>query len=320
MNDAKRKSLGLRRLGILGSPEGPYVRQLREAALRRHPQADVHLLSFADLSVSLCAGQTGVASRPVRFPTEAGQSVNIDLLALDGLIVRTMPLGSLEQVIFRMDALQAIEHARVPILNPPRALETAIDKWLTLERLSRFGVDTPATIACQTRATAMEAFERLGGDVVIKPLFGGEGRGIIRLSDADLAWRVLGTLQQLGNVIYVQQFLPHFGYDIRVLVIGQRLLSVKRRAEGGSWRTNISQGCRAEPHELSEHEEQLAWSAARIIGGSLLGIDLLPTRDGRTVVLEVNAVPGWNGTAAALGVNVADLVIEHLEDLHAQRN
>jgi ribosomal protein S6--L-glutamate ligase len=166
----------------------------------------------------------------------------------------------------------------------------------------------------------MEAFEELGGDVVVKPLFGGEGRGIVRLSDPDMAWRVLGTLQQLGNVIYVQQFLPHFGYDIRVLIIGERLLSVKRRAVTGSWRTNISQGCRAEPHTLSEHEEQLARSAARVTGGTLLGIDLLPTRDGQTVILEVNAVPGWKGTAAALGVNVADLVIEHLEDLHAQRS
>lgn len=134
-----------------------------------------------------------------------------------------------------------------------------------------------------------------------------------------MAWRVLGTLQQLGNVIYVQQFLPHFGYDIRVLIIGQRLLSVKRRAAAGSWRTNLSRGCRAESHELTDAEEHMARSAAHVTGGSLLGIDLLPTCDGRTVVLEVNAVPGWKGTAAALGVNVADLVIEHLENLHAQR-
>jgi ribosomal protein S6--L-glutamate ligase len=250
----------------------------------------------------------------------AGDAAAVDLLALDGLIVRTMPVGSLEQVIFRMDALQAVEQAGVPVLNPPRALEIAIDKWLTLQRLSRAGIATPPTWACQTRATAMEAYEALGGDVVLKPIFGGEGRGLMRLSDADMAWRVFGTLQQLGNVLYVQQFMPHFGYDIRVLLVGERLLSIKRRAATGGWRTNISQGCSAEPHQLTPREEELARAAARVTGGSLLGIDLLPTLDGRTVVLEVNAVPGWKGTAAALGIDVADLVIAHLEDLHVQRS
>ena len=334
MNGANRKSVALQRLGILGSPQGPYVRQLVAAAQARNSRLDVQLLSFADLSVTLDDGTVSVTARPADARAADSLATNsqatkplaaqsptdqVELLSLDGVIVRTMPLGSLEQVIFRMDALQAVEHAGVPLLNPPRALEISIDKWLTLERLERVGITTPRTVACQSRTIAMDAFEKLGRDVVVKPLFGGEGRGIVRLSDADMAWRVFGTLQQLGNVIYVQQFLPHFGYDIRVLIIGQRLLSVKRRAADGSWRTNISQGCRAERHDLTEHEQQLAWSAARVTGGSLLGIDLLPTRDGRTVVLEVNAVPGWNGTAAALGVNVADLVIEHLEDLHAQR-
>jgi ribosomal protein S6--L-glutamate ligase len=286
---------------------------------------ELSLLSFADLAVKLDGRRVSVTSRQEELPADACQVREesdqvVDLLALDGLIVRTMPVGSLEQVIFRMDALQAVEHAGVPILNPPRALEIAIDKWLTLERLSRAGIDTPPTWACQTRATAMEAFEALGGDVVVKPLFGGEGRGLVRLSDPDMAWRVFGTLQQLGNVLYVQQFIPNFGYDIRVLLVGQRCLSIKRRAAAGGWRTNISQGCSAEVHRLSAEEEQLAWSAARVTGGSLLGIDLLPASDGRTVVLEVNAVPGWKGTAAALGVDVADLVIEHLEELHVQRS
>lgn len=165
----------------------------------------------------------------------------------------------------------------------------------------------------------MLAFERFGGDVLVKPLFGGEGRGIVRVTDPDMAWRVFGSLQQLGSVIYVQQFMAHLGYDIRVLMIGDRLLSIKRRAPEGAWRTNISQGSVAEAHLLTDDQEQLARAAARSTGGSLLGIDLLPARDGRTVVLEVNAVPGWKGTAAALGIDVAAYVIEHLESLHAQR-
>lgn len=327
MKPVTTKPAGLRRLGILGSPQGAYVRELASAALRRNPLMKLDLLAFSEMGVKLDGNRVSVISRRVEATdaTEATETLDrqndeVDLLALEGLIVRTMPVGSLEQVIFRMDALQAVEHAGVPVLNPPRALEIAIDKWLTLERLSRAGIATPATWACQTRAAAMEAFETLGGDVVVKPLFGGEGRGLVRLSDPDMAWRVFGTLGQLGNVLYVQQFVPNFGYDIRVLFIGQRALSIKRRAAAGGWRTNISQGCSAEPHSLTADEEQVALAAARVTGGSLLGVDLLPARDGRTVVLEVNAVPGWKGTAAALGVDVADLVIQHVEELHVQRS
>lgn len=192
----QRKHDRLRRLGILGSSQGAYVRELLAAARRYDAGLNVQLLSFADLAVTLEQGQVAVSSRTIEpcaidrenissdehVPLELDAQQEVDLLALDGLIVRTMPLGSLEQVIFRMDALQAVENAGVPVLNPPRTLEVAIDKWLTLERLSRAGIATPPTIACQSRARAMEAFERVGGDVVIKPLFGGDGRGMIRLA------------------------------------------------------------------------------------------------------------------------------------------
>lgn len=324
MASVNRSRVPLRQLGILGSTQGRYARELAFAARVRNSSTEIHMVSFDDLTVGLTSDGLAVTSKAIQLAAMKQNdahvnSKNIDLLAMDALVVRTMPLGSLEQVIFRMDALQALEREGIPVLNPPRALEIAIDKWLTLERLSKSGIAVPPTWACQSRTQAMEAYESLGRDVVVKPLFGGEGRGIVRVTDVDMAWRVFGTLQQIDSILYVQQFIPNFGYDIRVLVIGQDLLSVKRRAPTGGWRTNISQGSIAEVHDLSSHEEEIAWSAVKATGGSLLGIDLLPSRDGAILVLEVNAVPGWAGTAAALGVNVADRVIEHLEELNAQR-
>jgi ribosomal protein S6--L-glutamate ligase len=118
-----------------------------------------------------------------------------------------MPLGSLEQVIFRMDCLQVWQSLGAEVINSPRCLETSIDKWLTLHRLVKAGILVPPTVACQTRDQALSAFEELGRDVLVKPLFGGEGRGIIRLQDRDLAWRTFSTLQQLGQVLYVQPMI-----------------------------------------------------------------------------------------------------------------
>ena len=156
-----------------------------------------------------------------------------------------MPPGSLEQVVFRMDCLGRLEAAGIVVINPARAIEAAVDKFLTTAKLQAAGLLTPRTICCQTADEAMLAFSQLGGDIVLKPLFGSEGRGITRLSDENLALRAFKMLAQLGAVLYLQEFIPHEGHDIRLLLIGDRF-----SACGGSnkldWRTNISRGATAE--------------------------------------------------------------------------
>ncbi len=294
------------RIGVLGSRESWYAKDLMRAAGDVPRLSPVQWLSFSDLQVSM-SGTNAIGIRTIATDSRAVECVR----ELDAILVRTMPLGSLEQVIFRMDCLQALLQAGVKVLNPPRSLEVAIDKWLTQHRLHLANLPTPPTVVCQTRDDALAAFEQLGGDVVIKPLFGGEGRGILRIQDADMAWRACGTLQQLGQVMYVQQFLDHVGYDIRVLVVGRKLFSIKRVANEGCWRTNLSRGNFAEPHALTDEQRDQAMRAAAAIGGSVLGIDLLPLRDGRLMVLEVNAVPGWKGLAAALEVDIAREVLLH---------
>ena len=98
---------------------------------------------------------------------------------------------------------------------------------------------------------AMAAFEELGGDVVVKPLFGSEGRGIVRVSDADTAYRVFRALE-LGRYIYcLQEFVPHGREDIRAFVVGERVIGAMLR-RGPGWKTNAAQGAKGEPLELDE--------------------------------------------------------------------
>jgi tetrahydromethanopterin:alpha-L-glutamate ligase len=308
------------RIGVLGSRDSWYTRDLTRAAVTLARVAELQWLNFNELQVSLPEkNQLGVQTQSMALGKNSGLQqapTRMECLrGLDAILVRTMPLGSLEQVIFRMDCLQALSRAGVQVINPPRSLEVAIDKWLTQHRLHLADVLTPPTVVCQTRDAALEAFEDLGGDVLIKPLFGGEGRGILRIQDADMAWRACGTLQQLGQVMYVQQFLDHVGYDIRVLFVGSKMFSVRRIARDGAWRTNLSQGSRAEPHVLDDQQREVAQRSARAVGGSVLGVDLLPLRDGRLMVLEVNAVPGWKGLAASLNVDIAREVLLHAMQL-----
>lgn len=315
------------RIAILGAADNYYVQDLVRAAGEVCPSAEVLVLKYMDLRVGVgerLADEVlpyglgndcdACPSRSRASPQARGIEAARDARSpawVDAVIVRSMPIGTLEQVIFRMDCLQTWEARGVRVINPPRSLELAIDKWLCSDRLWRADLKVPPTVCCQSRAAAMEAFELLGGDVLIKPLFGGEGRGILRVQDKDLAWRTFGTLQQLGQVLYVQKFLEHFGYDIRVLYIGEQVYCIRRSAQPGAWRTNLAQGSRAEAGELTDELACVALRCKEVVGGSVVGVDLLPCRDGSVYVLEVNAVPGWKGLGAALRVDVARDVIAH---------
>src|SRR3569833_1781666 len=137
------------------------------------------------------------------------------------------------------------------------------------------GLRVPRTIICQTADEALRAFELLGGDVVVKPLFGSEGRGIARIVDAAIALRTFRLLEQLGAVLYLQEFIEHEGCDLRLLVLGDRVLGM-RRSNPLDWRTNISRGARAEPLDVTPELTEIAHRAASAVGAPLAGVDLLP--------------------------------------------
>jgi RimK family alpha-L-glutamate ligase len=238
----------------------------------------------------------------------SSRSGDTQLEALDAVLVRSMPPGSLEQVVFRMDSLARLEAGGTPVINSPKSIETAVDKFLATARLQAAGLLVPPTIVCQTLSDGLAAFETLGGDVVVKPLFGGEGRGITRVSDAAIARRVFHALEQTGAVLYLQQFVPHDGVDWRLLVIGDEVLGMKR-INPNDWRTNISLGARPAKLEVTTELAQIARRAAAAVEANVAGVDLLPARDGRLYAIEVNAVPGWKALGEVTGVDVAERVL-----------
>jgi RimK family alpha-L-glutamate ligase len=286
------------RIAVLAAGDGWHVRDLqRAAAMLGHVAEPV---DFRRLSAGVACGLAGEA-----------------LQFLDGyehVLVRTMPPGSLEQVVFRMDLLHTLQARGVRVLNPPRAVETCVDKYLATARLAGAGLPVPATVTCQHADAALEAFAALGGDVVVKPLFGSEGRGMVRVSDPDLAWRTFRTLERTQGVLYLQRFIRHPGWDLRVFVLAGRVLTCMRRYSSGDWRTNVAQGGSAEPARLGREEERLALQAAAALGATVAGVDLLPGPQGEWYVLEVNAVPGWRALAPVTGVDVAAAVVSHSVD------
>ena len=281
-------------IAVLAARDSWYFRDLARAAGERHR---LTAISYKSLGSHVAAANLSIDSG-------GGRSLN----SLDAVLVRSMPPGSLEQVVFRMDALAQLESSGVRVINPARAIEAAVDKYLATAKLQAAELLVPPTIVCQTAADGLAAFETLGGDVVVKPLFGGEGRGITRVNDVAIARRVFMSLEQIGSVLYLQKFIPHDGVDWRLLVIGDDVLGMKR-INPDDWRTNISLGARPAPLEVTVELAQLARCGAAAVGATVAGVDLLPGRDGRLYAIEVNAVPGWRALGEITGVDVAERVL-----------
>jgi len=239
-------------------------------------------------------------------------SESVPILEADAVLARIIPGGSLEQIIYRVDALHWIEERGVLVMNSPRAIERCVDKFYTTALLHDAGLPTPVTVVCEQTDAALEAVRAMG-ECVIKPIFGSLGHGLVRVSEPEVARRIVRSLEQTRTVFYVQQAIDHGGRDIRVFVVGGRVLgAIERRAPEGEWRTNVAIGGTASRFELPDAWARLAVRAAGVVGADYAGVDLLPSRDGRIFVLEVNGIPGWEGFQRATGIDVAGALIDRL--------
>ncbi|MGH7409608.1 MAG: ATP-grasp domain-containing protein [Candidatus Methylomirabilis sp.] len=282
------------KIGILADRRGWHVEALGKALARRGSEAD--FLPITRLLARVPAPPLGsVLGRPLE--------------AYDALLVRTIPEGSLEQIIFRMDLLHRLEAAGVRIMNRPATIERTVDKYYTSSLLASSGFPTPRTVVAEGFDEAMQAFHEFG-DVVVKPLFGAGGRGMVRISDAEIAYRAFRALVLTRSIFYIQEFVPHGDHDLRGLVVGDRVVAAMRRTSAG-WRHNVSQGARPEACVLDEEATGLCLGVSTLLGTDYAGIDLLWSRRGYTVV-EVNSIPGWSGLQRTAEIDIAQEVADHL--------
>lgn len=297
------------KFGILATEGSWYFRDLERAATARGHRCErlefERLVARIGESHSRIDVAVAASDRSVGSPVSAAE--------FDAVIVRTMPPGSLEQVIYRMDCLGRLECAGVAVVNSPRSLECAVDKYLTTARLHAAGLPVPETIVCEHEEDALAAFEQLGRDVVVKPLFGAEGRGIVRVSDPDLAHRTFRTLMRIDSVLYLQRFIDHEGCDVRILVLNGQVLGGMRRRSTHDFRTNVSRQAVAEAYSPTPQDIDFALRAADVTGTAIAGIDLLSDRRGNCYVIEVNAVPGWQAFQRVTGIDVAGELIQAIE-------
>ncbi|MEJ7812374.1 MAG: RimK family alpha-L-glutamate ligase [Gemmatimonadaceae bacterium] len=291
------------RVAILSAREGWHTGELLRALAERGHEGMVAPYEGA-------VARLGSASRGLASGGEA-------LDRADAVLARIIPAGSLEQIIFRVDALHWLEDRGVPVMNSPRAIERTVDKFYTSALLEEAGLATPETVVCEGQSDALAAFRAMG-DVIVKPLFGSMGLGMVRVSDEDMAFRVFRALEAIRGVYYLQRAIDHGGRDVRAFVIGDRVAGAIERSAPG-WRTNIARGGQARPIELPPAWSDMACGAARAVGAEYAGVDLLPARDGTVYVLEVNGIPGWRGLQGTTSLDIAGAIVDHLVSVCAAR-
>ncbi len=254
----------------------------------------------------VCFNFPQLVARVKYKPVATADEINI-LKDLSVLITRPIGRGSLEEIIFRMDFLHRLERLGMLIINSPLSIERSVDKYYTLALLEEHGLPVPRTAVTESHREALKCFYELGGDVVVKPLFGSRGIGSTRISDPEIATRVFRTISFYHGVLYLQEFVPHGISDIRAFVVGDRVIASMHRV-AGSWKTNVSLGAKPVPLQLSDELEELAVRTAKVIGCKVAGVDILEGSSGPLIV-ELNSQPGWRGLQSVTKVNIADEIV-----------
>jgi RimK family alpha-L-glutamate ligase len=231
----------------------------------------------------------------------------------DAALVRVIATGSFEAITRRLGILHALQRLNVLVWNDAAAIERCVDKSMTSFLLARQGLATPPTFAVETREAARAILKRqaAGVKLVLKPLFGSQGRGLRLIRHAD----ELPEPEDVSGVYYLQRYQPvedpHGFRDFRVLVSGGRVIAAMMR-RSSTWITNVKQGGQPVTAVIDAPMRALAIAAASALGVCFAGIDILVGEDGRGTILEVNSMPAWSGLQRVAHRNVAATICADL--------
>lgn len=285
------------KLGILSRGPNLYsTRRLVEAAEIRGHQ--VRVIDYLRCYMNITSHNPQVLYR--------GES-----LEFDAVVARIAPI----RTFYGTAVVRQFEMMGVYTVNESQAISRSRDKLRSLQILSRTDVGMPRTGFAYATQDIDGLIESVGGPpLVVKLLEGTQGVGVVLVESHAAARSVIDAFRQLEANILVQEFIEESrGTDIRCLVIGNRVVAaVERRSTDGDFRSNLHQGGEAHQVRLTAAERKTARIATKALGLEIAGVDILRSDRG-PLVLEVNSSPGIQGVETASGVDVAGMMIEHVE-------
>jgi tetrahydromethanopterin:alpha-L-glutamate ligase len=251
------------------------------------------------------------------FDTRSASGLALPLLGSqlpDAVHVRTLSAGSFEAVTKRLGVLHALANLGVVVWNDARAIERCVDKSMTSFLLARAGLPTPPTWTMESAEAARGLVEREAprGPLVLKPLFGAQGKGLRLIRRPE----DLPAPQDVGGVYYLQPFQSKGVQDFtdyRLFVLRGRVIAAMMR-RASTWITNVKQGGQPVAIARDPEMERLAVAATDAVGAAIAGVDVLVGADGAPTVLEVNSMPAWSGLQKVSKRNIAKAIASALMD------
>lgn len=235
----------------------------------------------------------------------------------DAIIPRVRP----SLTFYGTAVLRQFEMQGSYLLNGPISIGRAQDKLRTMQMLCSKNINIPRTGFANSPLDTKDVIKTVGGaPVVIKLLEGTQGKGVVLAETNKAAESVINAFKSLSANILVQEFISESkGVDLRCFVIGDKVVaSMERRAAAGEFRANIHLGGTGHNVKITPQERKISVDTARIVGLKVCGVDIIRSNDGPKV-LEVNSSPGLEGVEGATGIDIAGLMIEHIEKQIAKR-
>jgi len=238
---------------------------------------------------------------------------------IEGVFVRGIPGGTLEEVCFHLDILHFLELHNIKVYNNAVCIEKSVDKIRTSCILNVNNIPTPKTYVTSNIKDLKKFRDSFSGyKCVCKPIFGSQGKGLEILDDDNKH----PDYDYLNNVYYLQEFLKHPEdkfIDWRLFVINNEVVASMAR-EGTSWINNVSNGALCKAFNPTSEMKDLAINSTLSLGMDYAGVDIMLGEDGYTVT-EVNSIPAWKGLQSVCGQNnIADLIISDFLELSNKRS
>ena len=215
---------------------------------------------------------------------------------------------------FGFAILRHLERLGVHTVNPSYAIEATKDKLYAHQIFAQNHIPTPKTMLVKHPVNATLVDREIGWPAIVKIMAGSYGKGVYQVTSKSRFTDFIEFAHGIktDEAIIVQEYIDtHPGEDLRVMVVGDRVLgAMKRSAKDGSFKANITRGGVGENYPLTPEIEDIALRVARSLDLEIAGVDLLFGHDG-FLVCEANSAPGFEGFERATGIDVAAEIINY---------
>ena len=277
---------------ILTEKEGWHYQQLKLSLTKLNHSVDSACIS--DISIILNNNEAILENKGERLPK------------IDNIIVRFIPGGTLEEIVFYLNILKILESMNVRVVNNASSIESTVDKLYTSYLLNHNNINCPKTYVMRGQEAASKFISNYHYEskLIYKPLFGSQGDNI-RLIEGSSD---LDKLDNQTNIYYFQEYLENRpNYDYRVLVINNKnnIKYFYMTRYGDTFVNNFSKGAKCVRENLNEEVIELAIKSSKLLNMDFCGVDIIE-HNKKYYVIEVNSIPAWKGLQKVESANISE--------------